>query len=105
LLKFLRKPPEHESYRNCTDNGLHSTPLVEDVPVHHPNDCSEREPAALFFNLQRPRASSGNLASAANPSAQFFFTGPRADEAMQEEGPHAAASQCGSEAAGVAAMA
>jgi hypothetical protein len=52
-----------------------------------------------------PRASSGNLASAANPSAQFFFTGPRADEATQEEGPHAAASQCGSEAAGVAAMA
>src|SRR6516164_9860017 len=27
LLKFLREPPEHESYCNCTDNGLHSTPF------------------------------------------------------------------------------
>jgi hypothetical protein len=38
-------------------------------------------------------------------SAQFFFTGPHDDEATQEEGQHAAASQCESEAGGVSAMA
>jgi hypothetical protein len=35
----------------------------------------------------------------------FFFTGPHVDEATQEEGPHAAASQCAPEAAGAAATA
>jgi hypothetical protein len=34
-----------------------------------------------------------------------FFTGPHADEATQEEGPHAAAQQCAPEAAGAAATA